>query len=144
MVATVAEEGSTAEEGFVLVGATLLMEVDTTTAAITAVAMVGAAAIGDTLATGTDGDLVLALAGDPTGLLTRMLTVMVPGGALLTTITHALILIILRPPAHMPIHIHIPTTAVVPHKILAGTVTTTLRLNYRALLHRPNLLALLL
>jgi hypothetical protein len=136
MVATVAEEG------LVLVEATLLMVVDTTTAAITAVAMVGAAVIGATLATGTDGDLALALAGDPTGLLTRMLTVMVPGGALLTTITHALILIILRPAAHMLIHIHIPTTAVVPHKILEGTVTTTLRLNYRAFLHRRTLLAL--
>lgn len=154
MVATVAEEGSTAEEVFVLVEATLLMGVDPTTAAITAVAMVGTAIIGATLATGTDGDLVLALAGDPTGLLTGMLTVM--GGALLTTITHAPILIIIihRPAAHMLIHIpttatavvphKIPTTAtaVVPHKILEGTVTTTLRLNYRAFPHRRTLLAL--
>ena len=153
MVATVAEAGSTAEAVFVLVEATLFMGVDTTTAAIMAVAMVGAV-IGATLATGTDGDLVLALAGDPTGLLTGMLTVMVPGGALLTTITHAPILIILRPAAHMLIHIpttatavvphKIPTTAtaVVPHKILEGTVTTTLRLNYRAFPHRRTLLAL--
>ena len=99
-----------------LVEATLLMVVDTTTAAITAVAMVGTAIIGATLATGTDGDLVLALAGDPTGLLTGMLTVMVPGGALLTTITHAPILIILRPAAHMliPIPTTATATAVVP------------------------------
>jgi len=142
MVATVAEEGSTAEAVFVLVEATLLMGVDTTTAAITAVAMVGTAVIGATLATGTDGDLVLALAGDPTGLLTGMLTVMVPGGALLTTITHAPILIILRPAAHMLIHIPTTATAVVRHKILEGTVTTTLRLNYRAFPHRRTLLGL--
>jgi hypothetical protein len=142
MVATVAEEGSTAEAVFVLVEATLLMGVDTTTAAITAVAMVGTAIIGATLATGTDGDLVLALAGDPTGLLTGMLTVMVPGGALLTTITHAPILIILRPAAHMLIHIPTTATAVVPHQILEGTVTTTLRLNYRAFPHRRTLLGL--
>jgi hypothetical protein len=133
-----------AEEGFVLVEATLLMVVDITTAAITAVAMVGAAVIGATLATGTDGDLALALAGDPTGLLTRMLTVMVPGGALLPIITHALILMILRPAAHMLIHIPIPTTAtaVVPPKILEETVTTMLRLDYRAFPHRRTLLAL--
>jgi hypothetical protein len=89
-----------------------------------------------------DGDLALALAGDPTGLLTRMLTAMVPGGALLTIITHALILIILRPAAHMLIPIPTTATAVVPPKILEGTVTTTLRLNYRAFPHRRTPLGL--
>ena len=145
MVATVAEAGSTAEAVFVLVEATLFMGVDTTTAAIMAVAMVGAV-IGATLATGTDGDLVLALAGDPIGLHTRMPTGMASGGALLTMIIHALILIILRIilPLAAPTLIPIPTTpaAAVPRKIPDGTPTTIPRRNHRAFPRRRPLLTL--
>jgi hypothetical protein len=113
----VAEEGSTASV------ATLLMVADTT-GATTAEAMVGTeatagaeamageAGIGVTLATDTDGDSVLALAGDPIGLHTRMLTGMARGGALLTIIIHVLILII-RPAARILTPIPIPTTAAV-------------------------------
>jgi len=129
-------EASTAEEGSTLaeVEAALLMAADTT-AAITAVAMVGAeamaggAAIGAILVTDTDGDLVSALAGDPIGLRTRMPTGMARGGALLTIIIHALILIIFR----LPARILVPTTAAaaVPRKILGRTVTTTPRPNHR-------------
>jgi hypothetical protein len=136
MVATAVVEASTAEEGSTLaeVEATLLMAADTT-AAITAVAMVGAeamaggAAIGAILVTDTDGDLVSALAGDPIGLRTRMPTGMARGGALLTIIIHALILIIFR----LPARILVPTTAAaaVPRKILGRTVTTTPRPNHR-------------
>jgi hypothetical protein len=136
MVATAVVEASTAEEGSTLaeVEAALLMAADTT-AAITAVAMVGAeamaggAAIGAILVTDTDGDLVSALAGDPIGLRTRMPTGMARGGALLTIIIHALILIIFR----LPARILVPTTAAaaVPRKILGRTVTTTPRPNHR-------------
>ena len=129
-------EASTAEEGSTLaeVETALLMAADTT-AAITAVAMVGAeamaggAAIGAILVTDTDGDLVSALAGDPIGLRTRMPTGMARGGALLTIIIHALILIIFR----LPARILVPTTAAaaVPRKILGRTVTTTPRPNHR-------------
>jgi len=105
--------------------ATLLMVVDTT-AAITAVAMVGTeatagaeamageAGIGVTRATDTDGDLVLALAGDPIGLHTRMLTGMARGLALLTIIIHALILTMLRLVARLLIPIPITAAAAVP------------------------------
>ena len=135
------EEGFTAEVGSTLaeVEATLLMVADTT-AAITAVAMVGAeamaggAAIGAILVTGTDGDLVLALAGDPIGLPTRMPMGMGRGGALLTIIIRALILTILRLAARTLIPIL--TAAAVPRKILDQTVTTTSRRNHRAFLHR--------
>jgi len=136
MVATAVVEASTAEEGSTLaeVEAALLMAADTT-AAITAVAMVwreamaGGAAIGAILVTDTDGDLVSALAGDPIGLRTRMPTGMARGGALLTIIIHALILIIFR----LPARILVPTTAAaaVPRKILGRTVTTTPRPNHR-------------
>ena len=87
--------------------------------------MAGGAAIGAILVTDTDGDLVSALAGDPIGLRTRMPTGMARGGALLTIIIHALILIILR----LPARILFPTTAAatVPRKILDRTVTTTPR-----------------
>jgi hypothetical protein len=137
------EEGSTLAE----VGATMLMVADPT-AAITAVAtagteaMAGVAAIGATLVTDTDGDLVLALAGGPIGLHTRMRTGMARGRALLIIIIiHALILIMLRLAAR--ILILTPTMAAVgPHKILDGTVMTTPRRNRRALLHPRTLLAL--
>ena len=145
MVATVVEEASTAEEGFTAevgstlaeVEATLLMVADTT-AAITAEAMVGTevtaggAAIGAILVTGTDGDLVLALAGDPIGLPTRMPMGMGRGGALLTIIIRALIL---RLAARTLIPIPTTAAAAVPRKILDRTVTTTSRRNHRAFLH---------
>ena len=140
--ASTAEEASTVEEGSTLAEAeaTLLMVADTT-AAITAVAMVGTeamagvAVLGATRATDTGGDLVLALAGDPIGLHTRMLTGMACGGALLTIIIHALLLIILRLAAR--ILTLTPTMAAVgPHKILDRTVTTTSHRNHRARLHR--------
>jgi hypothetical protein len=132
MVATGVEEASTAEEGSTLaeVEATLLMVADTT-AAIMAVAtagtevMVGGAAIGATLVTGTDGDLVLALAGDHIGLHTRILALT--------------ILIIL----HLPARILIPAAAV-PRKILDGTVTTIPRPNHRAFPDGRTLLTLAL
>ena len=141
------EEDSTAEEGSTLaeVEATLLMVADTT-AVITAEAMVGTevmagteamvggAAIGAILVTGTDGDLVLALAGDPIGLPTRMPTGMPRGGALLTIIIRALILTILRLAARTLIPIL--TAATVPRKILDRTVTTTPRPNHRGFPHR--------
>jgi hypothetical protein len=123
------------------VEATLLMVADTT-GAITAVAMAGTeamaggAAIGATLVTATDGDLVLALAGDPIGLHTRMPPGMARGGALLTII-RARILIILR----LPARILIPAAAV-PRKILYGTVTTIPRPNHRAFRHGRTLLTL--
>jgi hypothetical protein len=140
------EEASTAEEGSTLaeVEATLLMVADTT-AAIMAVAtagtevMVGGAAIGATLVTGTDGDLVLALAGDHIGLHTRMPTGMARGGALLITILALTILIIL----HLPARILIPAAAV-PRKILDGTVTTIPRPNHRAFPDGRTLLTLAL
>lgn len=142
------EEASTAEEGSTLaeeVEATLSMVGDTT-AAITAVAtvgtevmagteaMAGGAAIGATLVTATDGDLVLALAGDPIGLPTRMPTGMARGGALLTMILALTILIIHRLAAR--ILIPITAAAVVPRKILARTVTTTPRTNHRGFPYR--------
>jgi hypothetical protein len=148
----VVEEASTAvEEASTLaqVEATLPMVVDTT-AAITAVATVGTevmagteataggAAIGATLVTDTDGDLVLALAGDRIGLPTHMPTGMARGGAPLTIIIRALILIILRRAAR-PL---IPTPAAVPRKILDGTVTTSPRPNHRAFQHGRTFLAL--
>ena len=139
--ASTAEEASTVEEGSTLAEAeaTLLMVADTT-AAITAEAMVGTevtagvAGIGAILVTGTDGDLVLALAGDPIGLPTRMPMGMGRGGALLTIIIRALILTILRLAARTLIPIL--TAATVPRKILDRTVTTTSRRNHRAFLHR--------
>ena len=148
-VVTAVEEGFTEEEGSTLaeVEATLLTVADTT-AAITAVAMVGTqvlagtqamaggAAIGATLVTGTDGDLVSALAGDPIGLHTLMPTGMARGGALLTMIIHALILIILRLAARTLIPILTTVAAAVPHKIPDGTVTTTPRPKHRGSPHR--------
>jgi hypothetical protein len=147
MVATVVEEASTAEEASTLAEAeaTLLMVADTT-AAITAEAMVGTeamaggAAIGAILVTDTDGDLVLALAGDPIGLPTRMPMGMGRGGALLTIIIRALILTILRLAARTLIPIL--TAATVPRKILDRTVTTTPRQNHRAFPHGRTLLTL--
>jgi hypothetical protein len=130
------EEGSTLAEA----EATLLMVADTT-AAITAEAMVGTeamaggAAIGAILVTDTDGDLVLALAGDPIGLPTRMPMGMGRGGALLTIIIRALILTILRLAARTLIPIPTTAAAAVPRKILDRTVTTTSRRNHRAFLH---------
>jgi hypothetical protein len=138
MVATVVEEASTLAEA----EATLLMVADTT-AAITAEAMVGTeamaggAAIGAILVTDTDGDLVLALAGDPIGLPTRMPMGMGRGGALLTIIIRALIL---RLAARTLIPIL--TAATVPRKILDRTVTTTPRQNHRAFPHGRTLLTL--
>jgi hypothetical protein len=140
----VVEEGFTAEVGSTLaeVEATLLMVADTT-AAITAEAMVGTevtagvAGIGAILVTGTDGDLVLALAGDPIGLPTRMPMGMGRGGALLTIIIRALIL---RLAARTLIPIL--TAATVPRKILDRTVTTTPRQNHRAFPHGRTLLTL--
>jgi hypothetical protein len=154
-VATVVVEASTAEVGSTLaeVEATLLMVADTT-AAITAEAMVGTevtagteamaggAAIGATLVTDTDGDLVSALAGDPIGLHTRMPTGMARGGALLTIIIRALILIILRLAARTLIPIPTTAAALVPRKILDGTVTTIPRQNHRAFPHGRTLLTL--
>ena len=146
-VSTAEEEGSAPAEA----EATLLMVADTT-AAITAVAMAGTGAMagteamagtagmGATLVTDTDGDLVSALAGDPIGLPTRMPTVMARGGALLTMIIHALILIILRLAARTLIPIL--TAATVPRKILDRTVTTTPRQNHRAFPHGRTLLTL--
>ena len=141
------EEASTAEEASTLAEAeaTLLMVADTT-AAITAEAMVGTeamaggAAIGAILVTDTDGDLVLALAGDPIGLPTRMPMGMGRGGALLTIIIRALILTILRLAARTLIPIL--TAATVPRKILDRTVTTTPRQNHRAFPHGRTLLTL--
>jgi hypothetical protein len=137
----VVEEASTLAEA----EATLLMVADTT-AAITAEAMVGTeamaggAAIGAILVTDTDGDLVLALAGDPIGLPTRMPMGMGRGGALLTIIIRALILTILRLAARTLIPIL--TAATVPRKILDRTVTTTPRQNHRAFPHGRTLLTL--
>ena len=145
MVATVVEEASTLAQ----VEATLPMVVDTT-AAITAVAtvgtevmagteaMAGGAAIGATLVTDTDGDLVLALAGDRIGLPTHMPTGMTRGGAPLTIIIRALIRIILRRTVPIPT----TATAAVLRKILDGTVTTSPRPNHRAFQHGRTLLAL--
>jgi hypothetical protein len=151
MVATVVEEASTAEEGSTLaeVEATLLMVADTT-GAITAVAMAGTeamaggAAIGATLVTDTDGDLVSALAGDPIGLHILMPTGMARGGAFLTMIIHALILIILRLAARTLIPIPTTAAAAVPRKILDGTVTTIPRPNHRAFPDGRTLLTLAL
>ena len=151
------EEASTAEEEastLAQVEATLAMVVDTT-AAITAVATVGTevmagteataggAAIGATLVTDTDGDLVLALAGDRIGLPTHMPTGMTRGGAPLTIIIRtiiirALIRIILRRTVPIPT----TATAAVLRKILDGTVTTSPRPNHRAFQHGRTLLAL--
>jgi L-aminopeptidase/D-esterase-like protein len=119
------------------------MAVEITTAAITAAAMVGrdamagVAVMGATLVTDTDGDLVLALAGDPIGLPTRMPMGMGRGGALLTIIIRALIL---RLAARTLIPIL--TAATVPRKILDRTVTTTPRQNHRAFPHGRTLLTL--
>lgn len=127
------------EEGSTAAVPTLFMAVEITTAAITEAAMVGreamagVAVMGATLVTDTGGGLVLALAGDPIGLHTRMPTVMAGGGALLTIIIRALIL---RLAARTLIPIPTTAAAAVPRKILDGTVTTIPRPNHRGFPHR--------
>ena len=110
------------------VDTTDIVEADTTgiavadTTAIVGATTDGAADIGATLVTATDGDSVLALAGGPTGQDTRILTGIALGGLPIITRT-------MRLTATHTLTMGTTTmgTATLPHQILDRNLATTPR-----------------